>query len=195
MSRYEWMLLSLACVIGLSACSVASPPIVPKSPQSTSGRYTDHGNYTVTDNLTKLMWQQCGRGQKLTLKGCEGLPMKFTWSSAMSGFAKDSQFAGHGDWRMPTHQELRTLVWCGDDNMPVPPAGDGGVCEGRNAPVPAINGKVFPNTHGAFWSSSNSEGEQGEPLAWFVDFDHDTSGRAHQNAQVTLPIRLVRDAP
>jgi len=58
--------------------------------------YTDHGDGTVTDNVTGLMWVKA-RGDKTT------------WEDALAG-AATCAVGGHADWRMPTIKELYSLV-------------------------------------------------------------------------------------
>jgi len=59
-------------------------------------RYTDHGDGTVTDWVTGLMWQQ-------------GISEKVTYAQALAG-AAGFALAGHDDWRLPTIKELYSLV-------------------------------------------------------------------------------------
>lgn len=98
--------------------------------------YADHGNGTVTDTRTGLMWKRCAEG--LEGPGClSGSAQRFNWAAAHNQ-AASSVFANYSDWRVPNAKELSTLVE-----------------ECRfNA---AINNTVFPNspTDGACtWSSS-----------------------------------------
>ena len=63
-----------------------------------SPRFTDHGDGTVTDNNTKLMWSQNANhwGSKTwddAKRACDGLTL-----------------AGHGDWRLPSLNELKSLI-------------------------------------------------------------------------------------
>ncbi len=58
--------------------------------------YTDHGNGTVTDNNTGLIWQQ-DPGDKVT------------FNQAVSG-AASLNLGGYSDWRLPTIKELYSLI-------------------------------------------------------------------------------------
>lgn len=58
--------------------------------------YTDNGDGTITDNITGLMWIKA-RGSKMT------------WDEAVAG-ASINRTAGYNDWRMPTIQELYSLI-------------------------------------------------------------------------------------
>jgi hypothetical protein len=60
-------------------------------------RFTNHGNGTITDNLTGLMWQ---RVPTTTLRTY--------WNSYT--YCRDLTLGGRTDWRMPTIRELQSLV-------------------------------------------------------------------------------------
>ena len=91
--------------------------------------FVDHGDATVTDLGTGLMWQQCSLGQDGEAS-CEGVATEMTWQQALQAAADLNSaggFAGHSDWRLPNVKELRSLV-------------DEACFE------PAINPTRFPNT-------------------------------------------------
>lgn len=88
------------------------------------GRFTVAGG-TVTDNKTKLVWQQA------TPQGM------YSWSEAKTYCASGGPGLAGVGWRLPTVRELQTLV---DPSQ----MGD-----------PRIDLMAFPNTPSAgFWSSS-----------------------------------------
>jgi hypothetical protein len=60
-------------------------------------RFCDHGDGTVSDEATGLMWQ----------KGDSGRPMD--WSGALA-YAANLGLAGHRDWRVPSIKELQSIV-------------------------------------------------------------------------------------
>jgi len=71
------------------------------------GRFVDHGDGTVSDTCTGLMWQKetadtNGDGR---VDDGDWLP----WCFACSHF-DDSTLAGYDDWRLPNIQELGSLV-------------------------------------------------------------------------------------
>ncbi|MCU7867436.1 MAG: DUF1566 domain-containing protein [Candidatus Thiodiazotropha sp. (ex Lucinoma borealis)] len=101
-------------------------------------RYLDHGDSTVTDLQTGLMWQRCSLGQSGA--GCTtGTATRFAWYLALQqgeSINTSGGFAGYSDWRLPNKAELESLVE-----------------EGCHSP--AINNTNFPNTSNTtFWSSS-----------------------------------------
>ena len=132
--------------------------------------YVDHGDGTVTDTRTGLMWKQCLEGQSGA--DCEGSAGQFNWDTAMKIPQTVNQrgFAGHHDWRIPTRDELESLV------MP----------ECAN---PAISTEAFPNALASYvWSCSL--GTYCASDAWFIDFD---SGHADLGGcRYGLGVRLVR---
>ncbi len=80
--------------------------------------YQDNGDGTVTDRRTRLMWQK------------EGSPAPMTWTEAAEYAQKLNQdrFAGHADWRVPTVDELASLMersWLNDDLFIDPVFGSG----------------------------------------------------------------------
>lgn len=62
--------------------------------------FVDNGNGTVTDRATGLMWQKDGSSDGMT------------WQDAKEYVNKlhTEKFAGHSDWRLPTIEELASLV-------------------------------------------------------------------------------------
>uniref|UniRef100_UPI004055CA12 caspase family protein n=1 Tax=Candidatus Electronema sp. TaxID=2698783 RepID=UPI004055CA12 len=76
----------------------------------TIGQYIDHGDGTVTDTKSGLMWKRCPEG--LSGVNCEqGKTEEYEWDDAVKRF-KDVEYAGYADWRLPTIDELKTLVYC-----------------------------------------------------------------------------------
>lgn len=80
-------------------------------------RFTDHGDGTVTDNLTGLIW--------LKNANCFGTR---TWSNALSdsnglnsGECGLTDGSSAGDWRLPNYNELFSLVNAEYFNPPFPP--------------------------------------------------------------------------
>ncbi|MEK6777346.1 MAG: DUF1566 domain-containing protein [bacterium] len=72
-------------------------------------RFTDHGNSTVTDNLTGLMWTKdaYAPGPSACSPG-----ITKTWQGALDYAAclNANSDLGYTDWRVPNRKELRSLV-------------------------------------------------------------------------------------
>ncbi len=63
-----------------------------------SPRFTDHGDGTVTDNLTGLMWSKDADVMGAT-----------TWQAALD-YVKTLNTAKYSDWRLPNRKELLSLI-------------------------------------------------------------------------------------
>jgi hypothetical protein len=81
--------------VGSGACTAGNPNanVIETTPTSS---FIDHGNGTVTHNLTGLMWKQAVQGP-------------IDWSTALAAAAADTT-AGHSDWRLPNKKELESIV-------------------------------------------------------------------------------------
>lgn len=60
-------------------------------------RFIDHGDGTVTDACTGLMWQQ------------ETTPDTYAWCEGLE-YCENLTLAGHDDWRLPNVRELQSVV-------------------------------------------------------------------------------------
>ena len=135
--------------------------------------YVDHGDGTVTDARTGLMWKQCLEGQGGA--DCEGRAGKFNWDTAMKIPQTVNQrgFAGYHDWRVPTRDELESLVMHERTN-------------------PAICTEAFPNTPSSgIWSGSRNA--YGTGFAWVVLFYYGLSSYSYgDGGRTDFGVRLVR---
>jgi hypothetical protein len=143
--------------------------------------FTDLGDGTVTHNLSGLTWQRCAVGQSWTGNTCSGNASLHSWEQAN---ALKSRFAGKTDWRLPSTNELATLVE-------------------YHALDPAINTTLFPNSpkagsygsylfEAAFWASSlyYKNVYPNVDYYWVVSF---YNGSVHyEPGEVLHYVRLVR---
>ncbi|SEI38655.1 Protein of unknown function [Allopseudospirillum japonicum] len=157
-------------------------------------RYRDHGDGTVTDTQTGLMWMRCSIDQQWNGTTCTGEASEHSWAGA-NAFTNQHRFAGRSDWRLPTVDELETLVYCssGQRRPSARPNGKyvretNGECEG-DYHQPRINQSAFPNTpQGWYWSSSPYADYAS--TAWYVSFG---DGRVdYLNKRANGRVRLVR---
>ncbi|OUD15259.1 DUF1566 domain-containing protein [Thioflexithrix psekupsensis] len=127
-------------------------------------RYRDNGDGTVTDVKTNLQWMRCLIGQTWQNGRCQGEARKMNWKEAK---AQKINFAGHSNWRLPTIEELRSLVYC-SSGKPAYFPNNGKRCEGGYQ-HPTIVQEAFPDSPASWvWSSSPVAGNTF--LAWSVDF-------------------------
>ncbi|MEA1988165.1 MAG: DUF1566 domain-containing protein [Pseudomonadota bacterium] len=153
----------------------------------------------VTDAKTGLMWMACGIGQDWTGGNCSGETEEYLWSEAVS-LAKDKSYAGYSDWRLPTRDELHSIVSCTNDRLDYKLGANGKVQIKNGVPQngkclgkfrrPAIDQRVFPNTAASlYWSYSFDA--RTNYSAWGVFF---SSGHHYNyNASNLGMVRLVRN--
>lgn len=161
-------------------------------------RVLDYGNGIVTDRETKLMWMACSLGQTWNGRGCSGEATEFLWSEAIDE-SQVATYANYQDWRLPTRQELNSIVSCSQGRAEVALDNRGkevikngkklnGQCQGNYA-RPTIDTKVFPDTLSSlYWSYSHSA--VNNYSAWGVFFN-----KGYQlsfNTTNTGYVRLVR---
>lgn len=156
---------SLMAALGTQVCNSSVTATAPDS------RYVDHGDGTVTDNVTGLMWKQCSEGLSTTTAACDTGSATYTWQGALAQAqsVNSADFASYADWRLPNRNELASLV----ENS----------CYSL-----AINMTTFPNTRVDYWSASPDASYSDS--AWRVSFfDGGVSSNVKSNA---FYVRLVR---
>ena len=127
------------------------------------------------DRQRGLMWMRCAYGQRWNAGRCEHNAETFTWKEAQMEIARFNDEGGaYGfiDWRLPTIEELQSLVVPG--------------CED-----PALDTRVFPDAPvTAYWTSTfDPVYEPGVMLVHFVN------GRVYMgNRAVHWAMRLVRQS-
>jgi len=82
--KQTWVVWGLWLVLGWVQVAWAADP------------YMDHGDSTVTDVSTGLMWQQTEGGA-------------MTWGSALA-YCEGLTLAGYTDWRLPNRNEAESLI-------------------------------------------------------------------------------------
>jgi hypothetical protein len=135
------------CTFDYSGCTAES--------HAALQRFIDHGNGTATDRLTGLMWElkcaddRCGeRHEVLTTLPWHGAAAQ--WIDSLN----QERFAGHGDWRLPSLEELRTLLTA---VPPCPAEPCASAAWPRNQTAPA-----------SYWSSTTFSIDK--QRAWVVSF-------------------------
>lgn len=110
---------------------------------------------TVYDPKSKLMWKQ----------ECE--PNEYTYDEAIEEFKGNDAFAGYNDWRLPTIDELKTLL----------------LKEKRY-----IDEEAFPKNPSSVWSGSPCASSA--RYAWYAHFGSGSSD--YHNRYRNFGVRLVR---
>ncbi len=124
--------------------------------------FKNNGDGTITDKRSKLVWRACVAGMSWNGQQCEGTSQTFNYS--MAGITLDelneSRDSGRDDWRLPTREELDTLVE-------------------KRCYRPAINLNVFSfSPESGFWSSSAGDSDR---RVWVVHFLHGGDYIANKN--------------
>jgi serine/threonine protein kinase len=196
-SALRWFLslfvIGLFAAVSLSQfnLTIDSPepsPVPPNRPDVISDRYRALGpnGAIIEDTTTGLQWMRCSQGQQWTGAACVGIPTALTWEEQM-GQARGLSFAGRTDWRVPTKDELATLVDC-SSGQPETWNRAWARCQG-DYERPTIDQVAFPKTPAKwFWSSSPIV--YGSNNAWYVDFGDGLVGYGGKDRQ--LCVRLVR---
>jgi hypothetical protein len=146
-----------------------------------TSRFTDHGDGTVSDSLSGLMWKKCPEG--LTGGGCgTGVASALSWDAAVARVTAvnaDASGAGLGyaDWRLPTRVELSSLT-------------QREACA-VNIATPSIVSASFPNT-GIFdyWSATTDAFAANR--AWYVNFSDGEVSPTLKVGSAAKRVRLVR---
>lgn len=109
-------------------------------------RFKNNGNGTITDTQTGLIWQQDG-----SLSG------KINWKDARL-FSSSLRLAGFSDWRLPTIEEMKTLISGHLYND---------ITRGAERPYAMLNRVGFKNVQDDwYWSASNFDINDGN--SWLM---------------------------
>jgi hypothetical protein len=135
------------------------------------GRCIDHGDGTLTDTCTGLMWQKNTADFNGNGKVDENTTDQAPWTAALL-YCDGLSFAGHDDWRLPNLLELQSIV-------------------DYSRHDPAI-GPVFVAVSSNYWSSSSYLGYASPEYAWIVGFNDGDLGNASKWGYHY--IRAVRNA-
>ncbi len=74
------------------------------NPEYGRNRFVDHGDGTITDEATGLIWMKQDSGY---LKA--GKDGRLNWAEALE-WAENLEYAGRSDWRLPNAKELQSIV-------------------------------------------------------------------------------------
>lgn len=181
-------LFLFSCILSLLGCFSVSAlcPNENLAIQATtpSTDFIDNNDGTITHIKTGLMWKRCTEGQEWTPSGCDSEPTVHGWNAweNILNDVKEHHFAGYSDWRLPSKNELESIVE-------------------RRCWNPSINTFIFPSTvhdNNALnlyhTSSSAVRGDGSVAEVWVIDFYSGGVFATSKWGNVPGVARLVRDA-
>lgn len=129
--------------------------------------FIDLGAGLVQHERTGLQWSRCAIGQSFEAGRCRGAATVFYWDEARDAvdqLNRTGELAGHTDWRLPTVEELRSIVE-----------------ECRE--TPSINPEIFPDTPwSGFWTATlHDDGQRRVDDYEAEHVDNDARRGAHPN--------------
>lgn len=143
---------------------VAGPPAKRELSPSADGA-------ELLDRAAGLAWRRCAEGAQWHAGACDGAPARYNFEQAERRAREQADAAGAG-WRLPSMQELASLV---DDSRV----------------EPAIDVTLFPGTPAqSFWASTPSP--EHAAYRWSVHFGTGHAGH-HAHRDDRFALRLVRD--
>lgn len=158
---------------GLAAPAVAQECDKSRPATAPMSRFKAGAEGTITDTQTKKSWLRCPVGMSWSGSTCTGQSLTYKWNDAleMVNEYNAKKAGGRSNWRLPTVEELNTLVE-------------------KQCFKPAINLEAFPySPESGFWTDSSLEGVQ--PRVWIVHFLHGQQYIA--NKKQDWRIRLIAD--
>lgn len=148
----------------------------PQACSNASLRFEDLNDGTIADRTTGLMWKKCPEGY--TNSACTaGTVLSFSSAAQVIGQLNSvnatgsSLGVGYSDWRVPTRNELASLVV-------------------RACTAPATLNSIFPNTGSLAFVSSTLDANAPASRVWGVDFAEGGLGPSMLSGPFRL--RLVR---
>lgn len=110
MKRHRWspLLLLLPAFLAHGGSEFVRPPFDSCKPYE---GLVDNKDGTLTDPRSGLVWSRCDLGTHFVKgKGCVGeQPRRISWAHAMK-LARDDRTGGFSTWRLPTADEIRSIV-------------------------------------------------------------------------------------
>lgn len=166
-----------SCGSGCTASDFRTFPVT-RTPLSTTTttttlRLITNGGGTVSDNQTGLMWEQKTDDRTIHDKdnfynwstGAPWSPDGTVYSNFLGELNGPSPFAGYSDWRLPTPEELASIV---DASQPGPPL---------------IDQSAFgPTQNDGYWSGTTDPGDPSRAYrVYFLDGVTYTDNKTHSN--------------
>ncbi len=151
-----------------------------------SPRFTDHGNGTVTDNLTGLMWTKDARGPGPASCMTDTVFRQLSWfeNSDNPGLPNVQAYIqclnaipylNHDDWRLPNRHEMRSLIDFSRSSPALP------------------TGHPFSNVQSSYyWTASDyfDDNQMFSDWAWYLHFGSGQCGGDNKlNSRDVWPVR------
>jgi hypothetical protein len=171
---------ALACLLlaaaGLAAaqqhCDGSLAPL-----SLSAAHFEDHGDGTLTDRRSRLMWMRCSLGQRWDGTRCGGEPARLDWPAALDAARAVNAGGSYffNDWRVPQLRELAQVTE-------------------RHCENPRTNLALFPDTPPAlYWTATPRAGDTAAERAFALSFGPD--GVQLEPKHERLHVRLVRTGP
>lgn len=147
-----------------------TPKLDPLEAITPKARYVMGDDGTFTDQQTGLQWMRCSYGQTWTNKTCSGFPSKVEMEEATYS-ANRLTFAGKSDWRLPSIDELKSIIYC-SSGKPKYWNATGSGCQG-DYQQPTLYQDAFPNNgSGVYWSITNLQNDPGPDYNLTASFNY-----------------------
>lgn len=163
MTRYSIILLLLTSPVSLAQLCQSEN----SDADDITSSFVDGGSGVVLQPSSSLEWMRCSLGQEWSGGRCLAEVDMYTWSNARQA-AEEYVFNGHEDWRLPTIEELQSIIK-------------------SSCVAPSIDLSVFPDTPTKSYWSGSLYGKN----AWRVYFG-DGFKDNNNNQYVRAAVRLVR---
>ncbi|MBL0278348.1 MAG: DUF1566 domain-containing protein [Anaeromyxobacter sp.] len=121
----------------------------------------DHGDGTITDQATGLMWAQADSGAGMDWENA------LAYAQAMNA----ASYLGHADWRLPSTKELQSIVDYGRSPGATDPARIGPAIDPLFSATPITN-EAGDADYPWYWTGTSAKAQASEPYtsAWYVAF-------------------------
>jgi hypothetical protein len=160
--------VAMATLAAAGSAIAATCPVNLGARETPTAAFTVNANGTVTHATTGLTWAQCTDGLSGSACTTGSANLYQQWVGALAA-AKDSNFAGFTDWRLPSKRELESII-------------------DRSCFSPTANDAVFPNVAVEHWTSTTDVSFPAQ--AWVVSFYDGTTTSASKGDYYA--VRLVR---